>query len=105
MDLLSVPASPFFLSRPPPPLPAGGRTRRGGGGGGNAALRVVVLGGGFAGSIVAKRLDLTPGYHVTLIDPRDFFEDVTVQVGTHIIRGHIMLAPDDVEVTRGSHQI
>eukprot|EP01043_Picozoa_sp_COSAG02_P018859 COSAG02_NODE_892_length_16138_cov_14.599875_13_plen_1256_part_00 len=41
--------------------------------------RVVIVGGGYLGTTVAKQLDLMDGYHVTLIDPKEYFEDVTAQ--------------------------
>lgn len=41
--------------------------------------RIVVVGGGYLGTTVAKQLDLMDGYHVTLIDPKEYFEDVTAQ--------------------------
>ena len=41
--------------------------------------RVVIIGGGYLGTTVAKQLDLMDGYHVTLIDPKEYFEDVTAQ--------------------------
>lgn len=43
--------------------------------------KVVVLGGGFAGSLVSYNLDNDPEkrFHVTLVDPKHYFEDVTAQ--------------------------
>jgi hypothetical protein len=43
--------------------------------------RVVILGGGMAGALAAFSFDNDPEdrFHVTLVDPKNFFEDVTAQ--------------------------
>ena len=41
--------------------------------------RVVVVGGGWMGATVAKKLDLLGDFFVTLIDPKEYFEDNTAQ--------------------------
>ncbi len=41
--------------------------------------RVVVVGGGWLGVVVAKKLDLLDEFFVTLIDPKEYFEDNTAQ--------------------------
>ncbi|XRB23528.1 apoptosis-inducing factor 2 [Pseudoscourfieldia marina] len=44
--------------------------------GGNT--RIVIVGGGSAGAIMAKKFDLMDNVHLTLVDPKDFFEEVTM---------------------------
>ena len=43
--------------------------------------RVVILGGGMAGALAAFSFDNDPEdrFHVTLVDQKNFFEDVTAQ--------------------------
>ena len=63
-------------------------------GDGDGKHRVVVLGGGFAGSLIAYNLDTDPSgrFHVTLVDPKHFFEDVMQLPMTISNPG---LSPDD----------
>ena len=39
--------------------------------------RVVIVGGGYAGCCAAKILDSDERFHVTLVDPKEYFEDAT----------------------------
>ena len=50
-------------------------------GGEKTKHRVVILGGGYCGAICAFALDSDPEqrFHVTLIDPKNYFEEVTAQ--------------------------
>ena len=52
--------------------------RKSGGAGGGGKARVVVCGGGYAGCMVAAELCAdAANYHVVLVDPKEYFEDVT----------------------------
>ena len=55
-------------------------------GGEDGKTRVVVLGGGAGGAVLAFGLDNDPEsrFHVTLVDPKNFFEDVTHQPMTMV---------------------
>ena len=64
----------------------GGAAGGGGGEGANGSSgsktkkhRVVILGGGMAGALTAFSFDSDPEerFHVTLVDPKNYFEDVT----------------------------
>ena len=58
-------------------------------GGEDGKTRVVVLGGGAGGAVLAFGLDNDPEsrFHVTLVDPKNFFEDVTHQPMTMVNPG------------------
>lgn len=44
---------------------------------GAGKIRVVVVGGCYSGCVVAKFLDADTRFHVTLVDPKEYFEDAT----------------------------
>ena len=58
-------------------------------------IRVVVAGAGGVGSGIAKRLDAVPNIHVTLCDPKEYYEDI-------VLMPHCAADPDTNDRWKGT---